>query len=333
MNLNTRYLGFELPNPLMPGASPLADELDTVKRLEDAGAAAIVLRSLFEEQINAGRSGVAQHLESHAHAHAEATTYFPQPTVFPFGPDAYLEQIRKIRAAVKIPVIGSLNGVSAAGWLDYALQIQQAGVQALEINFYHVATDLRESGSAVENRIVEIVRAVRSQVTIPLAVKLSPFFSSVANLAARLDEAGADGLVLFNRFYQPDFDIDNLDVVPRLRLSDSSELLLRLHWLSLLSGRIRPSLAVSGGVHTAEDAIKALMAGAHSVQMVSALLHHGPGYLRVVREAMVEWMEKHEYTSVRQMQGSMSLERCPDPAAFERGNYAHVLQTWKERLK
>jgi dihydroorotate dehydrogenase (fumarate) len=328
MNLSTNYLGLRLPHPFMPGASPLVDDLDTVRQLEDAGAAAIVMHSLFEEQITRERDATFYHLESHADTHVEALSYFPRPDEFALGPDEYLEQIQRICDAVNVPVIGSLNGTTPAGWLEYALLIQEAGADALELNLYFLATRPDESGSAVEARLLEIVRMVKGSIRIPVAVKLSPFFSSLPHVAREIDRAGADGLVLFNRFYQPDIDIEHLDIVPRLRLSDSSELLLRLRWLAILSGQVRASLAITGGVHTAEDAIKALMAGAHAVQVVSALLRHGTGYLRRLREVIAAWMEEHEYESLAQMRGSMSLERSPDPELFERANYMRILQSW-----
>jgi dihydroorotate dehydrogenase (fumarate) len=329
MDLSTTYLGLQLPHPLMPGASPLVDDLDMVKRLEDAGAAAIVMHSLFEEQITCEQARTAYDFESHAESFAEATSYFPCRNHFALGPDQYLEQIRRIKDSVSVPVIGSLNGATATGWLDYARRIQQAGADALELNLYVIAADPTESGEAVERRALEIVRTVKQAVTIPVAVKLSPFFCSFAHFAYRLDELGADGLVLFNRFYQPDLDLENLEVVPKLSLSDSSELLLRLRWTAILSGHLRASLAVTGGVHTAIDVIKAIMTGAHAIQLVSALLQQGPEYLKTVRTEMVRWMEEHEYASLRQMQGSMNLTRCPDPAAFERANYMRVLQSWR----
>jgi dihydroorotate dehydrogenase (fumarate) len=329
MDLSTTYLGLSLPHPLMPGASPLVDDLDMVKRLEDAGAAAIVMHSLFEEQINGERVQTLRQIEAHTESFSEAPSYFPDRPAFSVGPEPYLEQIRRIKAAVHVPVIGSLNGTTATGWLDFARLIQQAGADALELNFYVVATDPLEHGQAVEQRALDILRRVKASVTIPIAVKLSPFFGSFAHVASQLDGLGADGLVLFNRFYQPDIDVETLEVVPHLQLSDSSELLLRLRWLAILSGHLRASLAVTGGVHTAVDAIKAVMAGAHAVQMVSALLHHGPERLKTVREDMVRWMEAHEYHSLRQMQGSMNLTRCPDPAAFERANYMRALQSWR----
>ena len=331
MDLSTTYLGFTLPHPLMPGASPLSADLDMVRRLEDAGAAAIILPSLFEEQITADEEGSVQHMLAHDDSNAEALSYFPLAGDYAMGPERYLEHVRRVSAAVKVPVIGSLNGTSAAGWLNYARLIQDAGADALELNFYHVATDPAESGASLEQRLLDVVRAVKSHVSIPVAVKLSPYFSSVANLAQHLDTAGADGLVLFNRFYQPDIDPEALDAVPRLQLSDSSELLLRLRWLAILSGRVRASLAATGGVHTSLDAVKAVMSGAHSVQIVAALLTHGPMHLVRMRRELGHWLEEREYESLRQAQGSMSLRRCPDPEAFERGNYMKILQTWKPR--
>jgi dihydroorotate dehydrogenase (fumarate) len=329
MDLTTTYLGLQLPHPFMPGASPMVDDLDTVRRLEDAGAAAIVMHSLFEEQITQDQLKTIESIELHADAYGEALSYFPEPDDYRLGPDQYLEQIRRIKAAVRVPVIASLNGVTPAGWLESARLIEQAGADALELNIYYVATDPQESGQMVEHRLLEIVRIVKAGVRIPIAVKLSPFFSSVAHLAHELDALGVDGLVLFNRFYQPDIDIEALEAVPSLRLSDSSELLLRLRWLAVLWGHVSASLAVTGGIHTATDAIKALMTGAHAVQMVSALLAHGPGHLAKVCGELCDWMEAHEYTSVRQMQGSMSLQRSPDPAAFERSNYVRVLHSWR----
>jgi dihydroorotate dehydrogenase (fumarate) len=327
MDLSTTYLGLRLATPFMPGASPMADQLDWVRRLEDAGASAIVLRSLFEEQITREQSGMVYHMEVSAHGHAEALSYFPRPEDFAFGPDEYLEQVRRVKAAVNVPVIGSLNGTSAEGWLDYARRIEQAGADALELNVYFLATEFEVSGEAIERRVASLVRTVRKAVAIPVAVKLSPFFSSLSHFARELDEIGADGLVLFNRFYQPDIDIEALEATPTLHLSDSMELPLRLRWLAILSGRVKASLAVSGGVHTAHDAIKAVMTGAHAVQMVSALLRHGPTHLRTLVSEVSHWMEQHEYESVTQMRGSMNLLRSPDPGAFERANYMRVLQS------
>jgi dihydroorotate dehydrogenase (fumarate) len=329
MDLSTRYLGLTLQNPLVPGASPLTDNLDTVKCLEDAGASALVMRSLFEEQIERERTSTVLAMEMPADSFAEALSYFPHPEDLKFGPEQYLEQIRRIKETVAIPVIASLNGTTPAGWVDYAHLIQQAGADALELNVYFLATDLNESGSMVEKRLLDIVRDIKREISIPLAVKLSVFYSSISNLASQLDGLGVEGLVIFNRFYQPDIDIETLDIVPRLNLSDSSELLLRLRWLAILSGHLRASLSVSGGIHTPADAIKSVMAGAHSVQMVSALLQKGPDYLKTMIAGIKAWMEEHEYESISQMQGSMNLLRSPDPAAFERANYARMLNSWR----
>jgi dihydroorotate dehydrogenase (fumarate) len=329
MDLSTTYLGFELPHPVIPGASPLADDLDTVRRLEDEGAAAIVMRSLFEEQIANEQMAAFRYTEEHAGSYAEALSYFPDTDVFALGPDEYLEQIRRIQDAVDVPVIASLNGTTLGGWLDFSRRMQDAGADALELNVYYLATDPAETSAQVESRIVDMLAALKQDVAIPVAVKLSPFYSALGHFASALERAGADGLVLFNRFYQPDIDVEALEVERRLHLSEPSELLLRLRWLALLSGRVRPSLAATGGVHSSQDAIKAVMCGAHAVQMVSALLKHGPGRLREVREGMAAWLEEHEYESLAQMQGSMSLERCPDPKAYERSNYMELLQSWR----
>ena len=334
MDLSTTYLGFELPHPVMPGASPLVDDLDSVRRLEDAGAAAIVMHSLFEEQLLA-EEYTRHMLDLSEDSYAEAQSYFPGgfdldvEAEVALGPDQYLEQIRRIRAAVAVPVVASLNGTTPGGWTRYAGLIEQAGADALELNVYHVATNPFESSAAVEERLLETVASVRKVVRIPLAVKLSPFFTSVPHLATRLQAAGADGLVLFNRFYQPDLDLECLEATPRLQLSDSSELLLRLRLLAVLSANVDTSLAVSGGVHNSYDALKAVAAGADGVQVVSALLRYGPAYLGVVREGMANWLEEHQYDSLRQLHRSMNLRRCPDPQAFERGNYVRILQSWR----
>jgi dihydroorotate dehydrogenase (fumarate) len=329
MDLSIEYLGLKLSSPLMPGASPLADNLDAVRRLEDAGAAAICLRSLFEEQIWREHGGAQERLQQWSESSAEAASYLPRGDEFALGPDEYLEQIAAIKRAVRVPVIASLNGITPAGWLDHARLIEQAGADALELNIFYLATDPSEDAAAVEARTLEIVRAVKPALRMPVSVKLSPFVSSLPHFAKAIEEAGAQGLVLFNRFYQPDIDIAQLEAVPALHLSDSSELLLRLRWLAIVQPLVRLSLAASGGVHTAEDAIKAVMAGASAVQVVSALLRHGPEYLRILRNGMERWMVEHEYTSVRQMRGSMSLARCPDPSAFSRANYMRILQTWR----
>jgi dihydroorotate dehydrogenase (fumarate) len=329
MDLSTNYLGFHLPHPLMPGASPLVDDLDNVRRLEDAGAAAIVMHSLFEEQIVAEQFAAFDHIETHAGNSPEALSYFPDTNVFALGPAEYLNRIVQIKRAVSVPVIASLNGISPGGWLGFADQIQQAGADALELNVYSVATDLNDTSEHVEHVLLDMLRSIKERIHVPVAIKLSPFYSALAHLARQLDDANADGLVLFNRFYQPDIDLEQLSIGRKLELSNSGELLLRLRWLAIISGRLRASLAVSGGVHTALDAIKAVMCGAHAVQMVSALLLHGVQHLAKVREEMSAWLEKHEYESLSQMQGSMSLIRCPDPSAYERANYLELLQSWK----
>ena len=328
IDLTTRYLGLELSSPLVPGASPLVERIDTVLRLEDAGAPAIIMRSLFEEEIER-EVRAHQHVESAEGAFAEAASFLPRVEGYHIGPGRYLDLVRQIKARVSVPVIASLNGSSLGGWTRYAGFLEEAGADALELNLYHVATNPGESAANIEKRGLEILAAVKSQVTIPVAVKLSPFYSSFAHYAHRLDEAGADGLVLFNRFYQPDLDIDTLDVLPHLNFSQSDELPLRLRWLAILSGRVKASLAATGGVHSATDALKALMAGAHAVQMVSALFINGINHLAWVREGMAGWMEAHGYQSVRELQGALSLRSCPDPAAFERANYVRVLESWR----
>jgi len=331
MDLSTTYLGLHLSSPLVVGASPLCDDLDTVRRLEDAGAAAIVMHSLFEEQIHRERERNAADLEAHVDAFAEASSFLPRPSEFHLGPAAYLEQIRSLRAAVSMPVIGSLNGVTSTGWLDYARMIEEAGAHALELNTYYVASDPTEDAVAVERRTLDIVRAVKAAVAIPITVKLSPFFSALAHFAAELEAAGADGLVLFNRFYQPDIDVVELEARPDHHLSDPTELLLRLRWLAILSGQ-RPTLqlAASGGVHGALDVVKAVMTGAHSVQMVSAILRNGPAHLTKVRDELARTVEQLGYATLAEMRGCMNLARCPDTSAFERGNYLRVLHSWRD---
>lgn len=330
MDLSTTYLKFELPHPFMSGASPLADSLDSVRRLEDGGAAAIVMRSLFEEQLAMEGLATTQSMCDPAESFAEATSYFPDHDDFVLGPVEYLEQLRKIKQAVKVPVIASLNGTTLGGWLSYAKQMQEAGADALELNFYFVATDVDENGETVVQRTVDMASAVKEAVTIPVAVKLSPFYASLPNLAKRLDAVKVDGIILFNRFYQPDIDVENLEVTDTLTLSSPAALLPRLRWLAILSGRIKADLAVTGGVHSSLDAIKSIMCGANAVQMVSALLINGPQHLAKIRQQVAQWMEEHEYQSLRQMLGSMSLLKCPHPKAFERGNYMHILQSWQD---
>ncbi len=329
MDLSTTYLGLKLPHPIMPGASPMVDKIDLVKRMEDAGAAAIVMHSLFEEQLMREELATYHHIDVHSDSFAEAMTYLPRPDEFNLGPDQYLEQLVRIKQSVELPVIASLNGFTSGGWIRYAKLMQDAGANALELNVYYLATKADETGDEVEQRTIDILKAVKQAVSIPVAIKLSPFFSSMANMAKRLDDAGADGMVLFNRFYQPDIDVESLEVEPTLRLSDSSELNLRLRWLAVVSGHVRASLAVSGGVHTHIDAVKAVMTGAHAVQVVSGILQQGPDVIRRIREGLTQWLEEHEYDSLEQMRGSMNLLRCPDASMFERANYIRILQGYK----
>ena len=329
MDLSTSYLGIRLPHPLVPGASPLSDDLDTVKQLEDAGAGAIILRSLFEEQISREQEATRDHWDRHDDAFAEAVTFFPSPDSFVLGPDEYLNHVQRVKQAVRIPVLGSLNGMTPGGWLSYARLIEQAGADALELNVYHAPTDFEMSADEVERQTIEMLRAVKDGLKIPLAVKLSPFFTAFAHFARRLDDAGADGLVLFNRYYDPDIDVRELSVLRTLQLSDSAELPLRLRGIAALAGRVKASLAVTGGVHTALDVVKSTMAGAHITQMVSALLKNGPGHLRKVRADLEAWMEENEWSSLNEMRGNLSQERIPNPQVYERANYMLMLQTWE----
>jgi dihydroorotate dehydrogenase (fumarate) len=328
MDLSTTYLGLKLPHPLMPGASPLVDDLDTVRRLEDAGAAAIVMHSLFEEQVERSELGMVHGVLVDDPEAPEALAQFPRPEDFPLGPDEYLEQLRRIKATVGVPVSASLNGTTRGGWLRYAQLIEEAGADALELNMSHVSADARDSGADVERRLLEVVRQVRWKVTLPIAVKLSPFYSSLPHVASALDQLGVNGLVLFNRFYQPDIDPEMLLAVPKLTLSTPEELTLRLRWIAILYGRVEASLAASGGVHTGLDVVKTILAGAHAVQVVSALLTRGPAHLVQLRKELARWLEVHDYESLRHAQGELSLIRCAEPEAFERGNYLRILQTW-----
>ncbi len=330
-DLSTTYLGLTLKNPLVVSASPLSEDVANIRRMEDAGAAAVVLHSLFEEQISLESHELDRYLSYGTESFAESLTYFPEMRTYNLGPEGYLEHVRRAKAAVKIPVIGSLNGVSTGGWIKYARKIQEAGADALELNLYFIPTDPKMTGAQVEQMYVNLVRDVKASVGIPVAVKLNHFFSAMANMAQCLDESGADALVLFNRFYQPDFDLENLEVVHSLTLSSSYEVLLRLHWVAILYGHIRADLAITGGIHTAQDVLKAMMAGARVAMMTSALLKHGIDHLARVRADVVAWMEEHEYTSIRQMQGSMSYRSVANPSAFERANYMKVLSSYALR--
>jgi dihydroorotate dehydrogenase (fumarate) len=328
MNLATPYLGFQLAHPVMVGSSPLALDLDMVRRLEDAGASAITLPSLFEEQIRREAEGTLRDVEGPANAFPEALSYFVSTATERLGPDGYLEHLRKVKAAVDIPVIASLNGCTPAGWVEHALGMKEAGADALEINVYELATNPLETGERLERRTLEVIRMVKDLVDIPVAAKISPYFSSMAHFGKVMESTGVDAMILFNRFLQPDIDIESLDVVPTLELSTSAELLLRTRWLAILYSHIRTPMVATGGVHTATDAIKAIMAGATAVQVVSAILRHGPERLREIRTGMERWMEEHEYESLEQMRGSMSLMKCADPQALERANYMRVLSSW-----
>lgn len=328
MDLSIDYLGLHLKHPLMPGASPLVDDLDTVRRLEDAGASAIVMHSLFEEQVTREGRAAHRHFDGHGEMHAEAASYFPSSDTFALGPVAYLERLGRIRAAVGVPVIASLNGTTPGGWCEYAALMQEAGAHAIELNLYALPTDPAEDGAVVEGRLLDVVREVRRVVHVPLAVKLSPYVSSMPSLVRRLDGVGASGYVLFNRLYQPDLDPEQLVVKRSLHLSDPSELAARLHFLAICFGVTRGSLAVTGGVHSGLDAVKAVMAGARAVQVVSALLRHGVGRLAVLLDELTRWLEEHEYDRLSTALGSLSLARCPDPSAYERANYVQLLQSW-----
>lgn len=329
MDLSTQYLGLTLPHPFVAGASPLADTVERCQRLADAGIAAIVLRSLFEEQIDLEALAHHQAVFGHADTHGEALSYLPAADDSVFGPEEYLSHLQAVKAAVTVPVIASLNGYTEGGWTEHARRIEQAGADALELNLYAIATDPGESSAELEDRAVAIVRQVTQSLTIPVAVKLSPFYTSLVHFALRLQAAGAAGLVLFNRFFEPDVDLEALEIKTHLELSHQSELLLRLRWLALLSGQVDTSLAVSGGVHSATDAIKSVMCGAHAVQLVTALLKGGTGKVASLRDEVARWLEDHGYQSLRQMRGSMDSSRTPDPKALERVNYMRTLQTYR----
>jgi dihydroorotate dehydrogenase (fumarate) len=329
MDLSTTYLGLKLKHPVMPSASPLSQTLDGIRRLEDAGAPAIVMYSLFEEEIE-GESHLLDHyLNFGTDSTAEALSYFPDLARYNVGPDAYIRAIQNAKAAVDVPIIGSLNGISTGGWVNYARHIENAGADALELNIYFIATDMHTSAAAVEERYLDVVRAVTSQVRIPVAVKVGPYFSSFANMALRLANEGADGLVLFNRFYQPDLDLASLSVVPNLVLSSRHELRLPLRWIAMLHGRVPTDLALTSGVHSHEDVLKGLMAGAKVTMLASELLRNGIGRIGEIVRDLERWLEEHEYESVAQMQGSMSQQNVADPGAFERANYMKVLQSWR----
>jgi len=328
IDLSTSYLGLKLKNPLVASSSPMCEDTGNIRRMEDAGAAAVVLHSLFEEQIALESYELDRFISAAEEVGAESTTHFPDMIGYNRGPEGYLKHIRKTRESVGIPVIASLNGTSVGGWLRYAKEMEQAGADALELNIYYIAVDPDVPGAQVEQKYCDLVREVKSAVHIPVAVKLGPYFSSMANMAKRLEAAGADALVLFNRFYQPDFDLESLEVVPNLILSGPHELLLRLNWIAVLYGNIKCDLALTGGVHSATDVVKAMMAGARVAMMTSALLKKGISYLDTVLTELLVWLGDHEYDSIRQMQGSMSRNAVPQPQAFERANYMKVLSSY-----
>jgi len=327
----TEYLGLKLKSPLVVSSSPLTDSPEKVQRLEEAGAAAVVLPSIFEEQLTLESNALDSDLSRGTDSFAESLSYFPAYESYRQGHDAYLGHIRRAKSVAGIPVLASLNGATAGGWVKFAKEIEQAGADALELNTYSLPTDPRVSSSAIEDGIVELVRQVKKNMKIPIAVKLSPQFTSIPHLAARLDKAGANGIVLFNRFYQPDFDIENLNVTPTLTLSRSEELLLRLHWTAILYGDLKADIAVTGGVHSAEDVLKSIMAGGQVAMLASALLMRGISYLAVIQPDLLCWMEEHEYESIRQMRGSLSRRAVPDISPFERGNYIRTLSSYTLR--
>jgi dihydroorotate dehydrogenase (fumarate) len=328
MDLSTTYMGLKLKNPLVPSASPLTANVESITKLAEHGAAAVVLHSLFEEQIRHEQEELVYYTTQGTEAYAEMLSFFPEPEDYRRGPDEYLELISKAKKAVDIPIIASLNGTTVGGWTEYAHKMQQAGADALELNVYYVASDVKQTGEAVEQLYVDILKAVKKSVKIPVALKLGPYFSSAANLATKLDKAGANGLVLFNRFYQPDINLESLEVVPDLVLSTPFELRLPLRWIAVLHGRIGASLAATSGVATGRDVIKCMMAGADIAQMCSVLLRKGAGEIGTVLRDMEAWMEQNEYESVKQMKGSLSQKSCPDPAAFERANYMKTLNSY-----
>ncbi|MCC7176721.1 MAG: dihydroorotate dehydrogenase-like protein [Bryobacterales bacterium] len=330
-DLTTTYLGLKLKNPLVVSPSPLTEQIGNILRMEDAGAGCVVLHSLFEEQILIESQQLDSMLSAGTESFAESLSYFPDMQRYNFGTDGYLEVIRKAKQAVNIPIIASLNGVSTGGWIRYAKEMEEAGADALELNIFFVANDSRLTSDQVEEMYTSLVSHVKASVRIPVAVKLAPYFSSMANMARKLDQAGADGLVLFNRFYQPDFDLEALDVKPTLGLSAPNELLLRLHWVATLYGQVKADMAITGGVHTAQEVLKSMMAGAKVAMVTTAILKHGIEHMETILADLRSWMEEHEYESIRQMQGSMSRRNVADPGAFSRANYMKILSSYAVR--
>ncbi|TVR61164.1 MAG: dihydroorotate dehydrogenase-like protein [Candidatus Competibacteraceae bacterium] len=329
MDLRTTYMGMELQHPIVASSSPLSGSVANIKRMEDAGAAAVVMFSLFEEQLKHESAALEHLMTAGTESFAESLSYFPEVEDYTVGPDSYLELLRQASEAVDIPIIGSLNGITNTGWIEYAQMMQQAGARGIELNIYYIPADLTTSSHEVEQRYIEIVKAVKTAVTVPVAVKLSPFFSAIGSMAKALDDAGVDALVLFNRFYQPDFDLETLEVAPNLQLSTPEEIRLPLLWIAVLYGRLLASLGATRGVHTPVEVVKYLMAGADAVMTTSALLKNGIDYLTILRDGLKTWMEMHHYVSVRQMKGSMSQRNVADPTAFERANYIKTLESYK----
>ncbi|MEW5797648.1 MAG: dihydroorotate dehydrogenase-like protein [Bacteroidota bacterium] len=328
MDLSTTYLGLKLKNPIVPSASPMSRSVGNVKLMEDYGASAIVMYSIFEEQIRHETKELYHHLTYHAESFAEATSFFPEPHEYHTGPEEYLEHIHKLKQSVGIPIIGSINGVTDGGWVEYAKKIEQAGADALELNVYYIPTDVNLSSDDIEQTYFDIVKNIRNQIKIPVAVKLSPFFTSIPHVAKRLDHMGVNGLVLFNRFYQPDINLDTLNIEPGVLLSTSDSLRLPLRWIAILHKKIKADLAATTGVHTSDDVLKLIMAGANVTMMCSALLRYGPRKIREVLTGVQQWMVEHEYSSISDMRGSMSHQSVADPSSFERANYMKALQTY-----
>jgi dihydroorotate dehydrogenase (fumarate) len=329
VDLSTEYLGLKLKNPLVPSSSPLSKHLDTARQLEDAGASALVMHSLFEEKIEEEDANLARFIHQQSLGHGEADSFHPIPDNYKSYEESYLEHLESLKSSLEIPIIASLNGTTPGGWVDYATSLQEAGADALELNVYYIPASCNEDGRQVEDRYVEILESLRQKISIPITMKLSSQFSSVVNVAKRFEQAGADGLVLFNRFYQPDIDLETLEVVPRLELSTSEESLMRIRWIAILYGRIDCSLAITGGVHNAKDVLKSLLAGADITHLCSALLRHGPGHLAVILRTLEEWLEEREYESVQQLKGSISQRNATDSSAFLRSNYVRVLESYQ----
>jgi dihydroorotate dehydrogenase (fumarate) len=333
MDLTTTYLGLKLRTPLVPSASPLSEDIDDIKRMEDAGASAVVLYSLFEEQLRQERLELHHHMEQGTFSSPEALTYFPEPEEYRLGPEEYLKHIAEAKQAVRIPIIASINasinnGTSVGAWTQFARLVEQAHADALELNIYYIPTNLNLTAAEIEQTYLNVLKAVKSEVKIPVAVKLSPFFTNFANMAKRMNDAGADGLVLFNRFYQPDIDLETLDVKPNILLSTPMAMRVPLRWIAILYGRLSASLAATSGIHRASDVLKMLMAGADVTMLCSTLIRHGVGHIKVIEKDLVAWMEEHEYESVIQLKGSLSQKNCPAPSAFERAQYMRAISTY-----